>query len=149
MAAINRFEELNVWQESRSLNKLLFNVLAEKSDKQFGFLVNHIFKTSGSIMDNIAEGYERDGNKEFIQFLSIAKASAGEFRSQLYRAFDFNLINQSEFNELSYKSQLISKQLKQFIVYLKNSNYRGNKFKEPENQYEIDMNQFLTRESET
>lgn len=100
MATLSRFEDLKIWQESRFLNQSLFNLLLNLDDRKFGFLINHIFKTSGSIMDNIAEGFEREGNKEFIQFLSISKGSAGELRSQLYRALDLKLITREDFNTL-------------------------------------------------
>lgn len=131
MATLKRFEDLKVWKEARILNQNLFVLLLEKDSSKFGFLVNHIFKTSGSIMDNIAEGFEREGNKEFIQFLSIAKGSAGELRSQLYRAIDLGLINYANHEELIEKLNHISAQLNLFINYLKNSGYKGNKFKEP------------------
>ena len=70
MSKISGFEDLNVWKLSRQLNMERFKMLSGKNDKEFGFLINHLFKTSGSIMDNIAEGVERGGNKEFINFLS-------------------------------------------------------------------------------
>jgi four helix bundle protein len=135
MATLRRFEDLKVWEEARVLNQKLFVLLLDKDSSIFGFLVNHIFKTSGSIMDNIAEGFEREGNKEFIQFLSIAKGSAGELRSQLYRAFDLGLINSDNHQELIEKLNHISAQLNLFINYLKNSEYKGNKFKEPSAYY--------------
>jgi four helix bundle protein len=131
MATLKRFEDLKVWKEARVLNQKLFVLLLEKDASKFGFLVNHIFKTSGSIMDNIAEGFEREGNKELIQFLSISKGSTGELRSQLYRAFDLRLITSNNHEDLIEKLNHISAQLSLFISYLKKSEYKGNKFKEP------------------
>ncbi len=135
MATLSRFEDLKIWQESRLLNKCLFDLLLVQDDRKYGFLINHIFKTSGSIMDNIAEGFEREGNKEFIQFLSIAKGSAGELRSQIYRAMDLKLILEKDFDQLQSQLLSISSQISLFINYLKKSEFKGNKFKEPSLEY--------------
>ncbi|RFC54779.1 four helix bundle protein [Brumimicrobium aurantiacum] len=135
MPKISTFEDLNVWKLSRQLNIEMFRILARKDDKEYGFLINHLFKTSGSIMDNIAEGFERGGNKEFINFLSYSKGSAGELRSQFYRALDVEVLNKDEFNSLQSQTIEISKQLSLFIKYLKNSSYKGAKFKEPSITY--------------
>jgi four helix bundle protein len=139
MATLNRFEDLKIWQDARRFNKNLFSVLLLVDDVKFGFLKNHLFKTSGSIMDNIAEGFEREGNKEFIQFLYYSKGSAGEIRSQLYRAFDLNLISKENFNDLSKQLLNISSQLSLFIKYLKNSEFKGAKFKEPSVNYKLNL----------
>ena len=81
-------------------------------------------------MDNIAEGFERGGNREFHQFLSIAKGSIGETRSQLYRLLDRDYVDIRQFSELSNDCLILSKQIKSFMKYLKKSELKGNKFRE-------------------
>jgi four helix bundle protein len=129
MSKVERFEDLKVWQLARELcqmiHKLTLNDLFSKDFK----LIGQIKGSSGSIMDNIAEGFERDGNKEFIQFLSIAKGSCGETRSQLYHAIDNKYITQDEFDLAYDKTFECSKMLKGFIIYLKDSEMKGNKYK--------------------
>ena len=128
MATINRFEDLEIWLEARRLAKEVHIISVEtglKSDFRFK---EQIKSSSGSIMDNIAEGFERDGNIEFRQFLSIAKGSAGETRSQLYRVFDFDYINEQKFEILKKDYENLSGKIKNFITYLNKKDFKGNKF---------------------
>ena len=91
---IEKFEDLNIWKVAREINQFIYKItLTDKFAKDYRFK-DQIKGSSGSIMDNIAEGFERDGNKEFIQFLSIAKVSCGELRSQIYRAYDYSYITE-------------------------------------------------------
>ncbi|WP_298649097.1 four helix bundle protein [uncultured Proteiniphilum sp.] len=129
MAKIERFEDLEVWKISRDFAKSIYLVLEND-----GFLHNFRFRdqiraSAGSIMDNIAEGFEREGNKEFIQFLFVPKGSCGETRSQLYRALDVGYISEEVFQPLYQESVRISQSLSGFIQYLKSSGIKGPKYK--------------------
>jgi len=90
MATIKKFEDILSWQKARELNNMIGRIIDQGKFKRSYRLIDQIEGSAGSVMDNIAEGFERSGNKGFLQFLYIAKGSCGEFRSQLYRALDRN-----------------------------------------------------------
>jgi len=129
MSKVEKFEDLKVWQAGRVLCKVIHQYTIMDSFSKDYKLIGQIKGASGSVMDNIAEGFERDGNREFIQFLSIAKGSSGEVCSQLYRTLDNNYISQEEFDVANDKCLECSKMLKSLILYLQDSDLKGNKFK--------------------
>jgi four helix bundle protein len=129
MAKIEKFEDLEIWQKARELNKQVLKIFKYPALSKDFEMVRHIKRTSGSIMDNIAEGFDRDGNTEFRQFLSISKGSVGELKSQLYRCIDAEYIEQIEFDNLYRLSDDISKMSASLISYLNNSELKGLKFR--------------------
>jgi len=129
MATIRKFEDLDIWQMARDIcRQIKTYVEKEKFSKDFT-LKDQIKRSSGSSIDNIAEGFERDGNKEFIQFLSIAKGSIGETRSQMYRAYDYGYISKEECELTVQECIKLSQKTGSFITYLKNSELKGLKFR--------------------
>ena len=121
MGKFNSFEEINSWQKARQFNKRVYEITDNQNFKRDFDLVRQIRRASISISSNIAEGFERNTDKEFIHFLYIAKASAGEVRSQLYLASDLNYIEKVEFEELFKNVSDISKLISGFIKYLNDS----------------------------
>jgi len=130
MATINRFEDLEIWKEARRLFQIINQISLETNLKSDFKLRNQIKASSGSVMDNIAEGFERDGNMEFRQFLSIAKGSAGESRSQLYRLFDCNYISKTRLDTLVKDYENLSGKIANLISYLNKKDHKGIKFRE-------------------
>lgn len=127
MATITNFEDLEIWQKARVICQLI-DKHCLKNDKFKLHDKNQIDRCSASIMDNIAEGFEREGNKEFANFLSMSKGSAGEVRSQLIRASDRNYLDEQTFQHLKAEVLSMTKMLSGFINYLKKSEHKGNKF---------------------
>jgi four helix bundle protein len=125
---INRFEDLEIWKDARELCKFVKKITVETPLSKDFKLRDQIRDASGSVMDNIAEGFERGGNKEFCQFLSISKGSCGETRSQGYRAFDYDYINQNSLDELIKMTTNLSSKISRLMTYLKNSEFKGLKY---------------------
>jgi four helix bundle protein len=130
MATVTKFEELEAWQLARELATEIFEAFSNSESFSRDYkLKDQINGSSGSVMDNIAEGFERGGRNEFINFLTYSKGSAGEVKSQLYRALDRKYIMQEQFDRLYEKTDLIGKKTGSFINYLNSSEHKGNKFK--------------------
>ncbi len=127
LGTINNFEDLEIWKDARRLCELIYQNCLQ-NDKFQRHDKSQIDRASSSIMDNIAEGFEREGNRELINFLTMSKGSCGEVRSQLIRAYDRKYLDEEKFLKLKNESIEISKKLSGFINYLKNSTHKGNKF---------------------
>jgi four helix bundle protein len=128
MSTINRFEDIEAWQLARELCKSVYEITSRGDFYKDYSLRDQIRRSSGSVMDNIAEGFDRDGTAEFKQFLSVSKGSAGEVRSQLYRAYDCKYISEDEFKLLMDRMINVSGKLTNLIKYLKTTEIKGNKF---------------------
>lgn len=129
MAKIERFEDLTSWQKARELNRLVYGVSRQGTFARDFSLRDQIRRASISIMSNIAEGFERGGDKEFLQFLSIAKGSCGEVRAQLYAALDEKYLTTEEFNSVCDHCVEVSRLISGFMTYLRRSELKGSKFK--------------------
>jgi len=128
MATIKRFEDIEVWQIARKFDYELFRVVeATKISRDFK-LRDQMLSSSGSIMDNVAEGFGRSGNKEFGQFLYISKGSCTELMSQCYRAYDRNYITEEILMSFLSKLNEINNKIGSFASYLGQSDFKGPKF---------------------
>jgi four helix bundle protein len=131
MSAIKTFQDLAVWQKARLYAHEIFELtLREGFNKDYS-LKDQINRAAGGIMDNIAEGFDRDGNREFLHFLSIAKGCLSETQSQLFRALDRKYIVEEEFRGLQIRAREIGKMIGGLMKYLRESEFKGSKFKEP------------------
>ncbi|MFD2824961.1 four helix bundle protein [Leeuwenhoekiella polynyae] len=128
MAHYNSFEDLEVFKKARLLSQNVWKIIQTIELKQDFELRNQINTSSGSIMDNIAEGFGRGGNKEFINFLGFAKGSCCETKSQLIRCLDRNYLDKGSFQKLNTEAQELIDQIGKFSNYLKKSEKRGSKF---------------------
>lgn len=129
MAKIEKFEDLEIWRLAPEICQQIEFLIQNTNLRSNYSLKDQIDRSSGSIMDNIAEGFERNGNREFIQFLSIAKGSAGEVKSQSYRAFDKKLISEEQHLKLNEIVELEKNKIGAMMNYLNNCEIKGLKFK--------------------
>lgn len=128
MATINSLEEIVVWKLARELNKEIYRIARYPEFAKDYRFVAQMTAASGSVMDNIAEGYGREGNKEFVQFLFMAMGSLSELKSQTYRAYDVGYIDESELNVLIAQQSSLAVKLQNFIKTLKSSSLKGIKY---------------------
>ncbi len=126
---ITRFEEIEAWQAARKLTAAVYTITSNGDfSRDFG-LVDQIRRASVSVMSNIAEGFERGGNREFVQYLYIAKGSAAEVQSQLYVALDAGYLGQEKFRELFEQARSTAHLIGGFIRYLTGTDRKGVKYK--------------------
>ncbi|MBP8115843.1 MAG: four helix bundle protein [Chitinophagaceae bacterium] len=128
MATIKKFEDLEIWQLSRNLENKIFDETTKGSLAKDYKLKDQMNESSGSLMDNIAEGFGRASRLEFIQFLSISNASGNELQSQLFRCLDRKYISKERFDELYLLADLTCKKISAFMSYLNKSLIKGQKF---------------------
>ena len=124
---IEHFEDLEIWKEARRVTYEIYRLASSAKFKDFA-LRDQIRRAAVSVMSNIAEGFERSGNPEFIQFLYVAKGSCGEARSQLYVAVDQGYITANESTELQASLKRLSSMIGSLISYLKSSGMKGSKY---------------------
>ena len=130
MPTIKSFEEMDIWKAARLLNKEIIILLDNEFVKKDFRFRDQIRAASVSIMDNIAEGFERQSRLEFINFLSYSKGSIGEVRSQLIRGIDMNYRTENNITELKTRFEILSSHIANFIKYLNATEIKGIKFKD-------------------
>jgi four helix bundle protein len=128
MATFEYFEELDIWKKAKLIDEKIFLIFQQDICVRDFTLKDQMYRSSGSIMDNIAEGFERSGNGEFHQFLAISKGSCGELRSQLHRCMFRKYISEENFRELTDECFKLSNQISSFMNYLRNSGKKGSKY---------------------
>jgi len=129
MATITKFEDIEAWQKGRILKQDLYRLSRHGGFAKDFALRDQIRRAAMSVTANIAEGFERDGNREFIQFLSISKGSCGEVQDHLYTAMDEDYITKDDFERLYAQTAEVSRLIGGFMQYLKRSEIRGAKFR--------------------
>lgn len=129
MSRIDRFEDLDVWKMARELTASIYTISGTGTFSRDFALRDQIRRAAISIVSNIAEGFERDGDKEFLQFLSMAKGSCGEVRAQLALAIDQHYIALDEYQNLTEKTLQLSRKISGLMAYLRRSQFTGRKYK--------------------
>jgi len=119
MTRIRKFEDIESWKKARKLSQRVYEVTAKGDLRRDFGLKEQLRRASVSVLANIAEGFERGGDKEFARFLCIAKGSCGEVRAQLYVALDQRYLSPSEFEDLSNLATEVGRLLSGLIKYLK------------------------------
>ena len=122
------FEDLAIFLKARELSKQVYQIIRQGEFKYDSRFVQQIRASAGSVMDNIAEGYERQGNKEFKNFLYIAKGSCGELRSQVMRAHDVNFITDETYNQMYADCKKLSIAIANCIKAIKDSECKGTRY---------------------
>ena len=129
MAKITKFEDIESWKRARRFTNEIYKITGSGNfSKDFG-LRDQIRRAAISILSNIAEGFERGGDNEFLQFLSVAKGSCGEARAQLYIALDQNYISNTQFEVLSNAATEVGQLISGLMKYLRQSSLRGSKYR--------------------
>lgn len=129
MGRIEKFQDLEAWKKAREVSKRIYEISSKNSFSKDFALCNQIRRAVISIVSNIAEGFGRDGDKEFVQFLSIAKGSCFEVYAQLYVALDQNYVDKKEFEEIAEQLEEVSRIIGGLMKYLQQSDLKGSKFK--------------------
>lgn len=130
MATIQKFEDLKVWQKAKVLSDQIYPLTFQKPISEDFRYKDQVRGSLGSIMDNIAEGFERGSKLEFINSLTTAKGEVGELKSQLYRGLDNKYFTKKQFEDFYNLADEITKMITSLISYLNKSKIKGQKFKE-------------------
>lgn len=128
MAAIKKLEDLQIWVKAKAVAVVIYKITANEIFTKDQSLTDQVRRAAISVSSNIAEGYERNGNKEFIQFLSYAKGSCGEIKSQWAIAFELGYVSLAQKEEVISEINEISRMIGGLIDYLKTSDRKGAKF---------------------
>lgn len=130
MAKFEKFEDIEAWKKARELSRAIYNVSKDGAFSKDYALRDQIRRACISVLSNIAEGFERGGDKEFHQFLATAKASLAEVKAQLYMAHDAGYLNETQFNEFYNLASEAAKMISGLMKYLAGSSYSGSKYKD-------------------